>query len=105
MFQYPLPTFHKHWAQREKNSCSILFQSKATLTGYRELVRSSHGGQSFKHPPTYKMGGEVSEHYQSSQRTMSINGMLKLDCEVQSLHKCVLSQNALTRSQKYTRHF
>lgn len=81
------------------------FPKQGNLTGYKELVRSSHEGQSFKHSPTCKMGGEVSEHYQSSQRKMRINGMLTLDCEAQSLSKCVLSQNALTRSQKHTRHF
>lgn len=81
------------------------FPKQGNLTGYKELVRSSHGGQLFKHSSTCKMGGEIKEHYQSSQRKMSISGMPTLDCEAQSLPKCVLSQNALKRSQKYTRHF
>lgn len=81
------------------------FPKQGNLTGDKELARSSHGDQLFRHSPSFKMGGEASQHYQPPQRTMSINGTLTLDCEAHSLPKCVLSQNALIRSKKMLQIF
>ena len=100
MLQYSLPPFPEAIGSERKQFIPNPFQSKATLTGYQEPVRSFHGGQSFRHGPNCKMGGRVSERNQSSQRTMSTNWILTFDCAAQSLPKCVLPQNALSGGQK-----